>query len=170
LATNPGHLFNATSIIWSAAAALTVPVFHGGTLEANRRGAVDAYEASLADYEQTTLKSFGQVADTLQALVHDAEQLRAQRRALDTASALLARQRIRYTAGEDTILLMLDAQRQQQRASLGLVRAEAERYRDTVQLFVAMGGGWSQSIVAKEAMDATAATTTVAKNSDNRKP
>ena len=150
-ASNPGHMFTPAGLIWSAAAALTAPIFHGGTLEAQRKGAVDAYQASLATYEQTTLKSFAQVADTLQALAHDAELLRAERHALDTATALLARQRLRYTAGEDTILLMLDAQRQQHRASLGLVRAEARRYRDTVQFFTAMGGGWWQSSEAKSA-------------------
>jgi NodT family efflux transporter outer membrane factor (OMF) lipoprotein len=170
LATNPGHLFNAASIVWSAAAAVTAPIFRGGTLEANRRGTEDVYQATLADYEQTTLKSFGQVADTLQALVHDAEQLRAQRRALDTASGLLSRQRIRYTAGEDTILLMLDAQRQQHRANLGVVRAEAQRYLDTTQLFVAMGGGWWQSNVATEAADTLGTATSIAKDTGGRTP
>ena len=40
------------------------------------------------------------------------------------------------------IIGLLDAQRQYQQAQLGYVRAEAQRYQDTVQLLVAMGGGW----------------------------
>jgi hypothetical protein len=43
---------------------------------------------------------------------------------------------------------LLDAQRQYQQAQLGYVRAEAQRYQDTVQLFVAMGGGWWDARVA----------------------
>ena len=35
---------------------------------------------------------------------------------------------------------MLDAERSYQRARLGFVRAEAQRYLDTVQLFLALGG------------------------------
>ena len=35
-----------------------------------------------------------------------------------------------------------NAQRQYQKARLGYVRAEAQRYQDTIQLFVAMGRGW----------------------------
>jgi len=35
-----------------------------------------------------------------------------------------------------------DAERQFGEARLGLVRARAQRYLDTAQLFVAMGGGW----------------------------
>jgi len=53
---------------------------------------------------------------------------------------------------------MLDAQRQQHRASLGLVRAEARRYLDTVQFFTAMGGGWWQSSEAKAAAQTLGAT------------
>jgi len=34
------------------------------------------------------------------------------------------------------------AQRHYQEARLGYVRAEAQRYQDTIQLWVAMGGGW----------------------------
>jgi outer membrane protein TolC len=36
----------------------------------------------------------------------------------------------------------MDAQRQYQQARLGYVRAQAQRYQDTIQLMVAMGGGW----------------------------
>ena len=37
---------------------------------------------------------------------------------------------------------MLDAERLERRARLGYVRAQAQRYIDTAQLFLAMGGGW----------------------------
>ena len=43
-----------------------------------QRAAVDAMHASAAHYEQTVLEAFAQVADLLEALDHDAEQLDAQ--------------------------------------------------------------------------------------------
>jgi outer membrane protein TolC len=43
---------------------------------------------------------------------------------------------------------LLDAQRQYQQARLGFVRAQAQRYQDTGQLLVAMGGGWWNSQVS----------------------
>jgi outer membrane protein TolC len=46
-------------------------------------------------------------------------------------------------------LNLLDAQRQYQRAQLGYVRAEAQRYQDTAQLLVAIGGGWWDAKPAK---------------------
>ncbi len=88
------------------------------------------------------LQAFGQVADVLQALRHDAQLLASQQQAVALATESVRLQRIRYTGGGTGILELLDAQRQYQQAQLGFVRAEAQRYQDTIQLLVAMGGGW----------------------------
>jgi len=79
----------ATGTAWTLAAQLAAPVFHGGTLRAEHRGAIDAYQASLASYRETTLTGFQQVADTLWALAYDADLIGAQQRLLDTASESL---------------------------------------------------------------------------------
>lgn len=149
-ALQPSALFDKSSLIWSVAAGLTAPVFHGGTLEAERRAAVDELRGTLADYEQTVLVSFGQVADLLQALAHDAELLRTQQQALESASNAVRLQRLGYSGGGTGVIPVLDAERQYQRARLGYVQAQAQRYQDTAQLFVAMGGGWWNSTIASE--------------------
>jgi NodT family efflux transporter outer membrane factor (OMF) lipoprotein len=141
-ALDPGHLFNPAGLVWSVAAGLAQPVFDGGLRQAERRAALAAFKASAADYQQTVLQAFGQVADVLQALTHDAELLASQQRALDMASESVRLQRINYARGGAGILNLLDAQRQYQQALLGYVRAESQRYQDTIQLLVAMGGGW----------------------------
>jgi NodT family efflux transporter outer membrane factor (OMF) lipoprotein len=125
---------------WSLAAGLTAPLFHGGTLSAERRAAVDAYQASLETYKQTVLQSFGQVADVLEALAHDAEQLSAQQHAMQVAAASLRLTRLSYSEGNANIIQVLDAQRLSQQAQLGYVRAQIQRRQDTAQLFLAMGG------------------------------
>jgi NodT family efflux transporter outer membrane factor (OMF) lipoprotein len=138
---NGGNLFSAGGLAWSIAAGLTQPVFDGGMRQAERRAALAAFGASAADYQQTVLLALGQVADILQALAHDAHLLAAQKRALDLASESVSLQRINYRKGGVGILSLLDAQRQYQRALLGYVRVQAQRYLDTIQLLVAMGGG-----------------------------
>jgi outer membrane protein TolC len=120
-------------------------VLDGGTRRAQRRGAQDAMRAALASYQQTVLQSFGQVADTLTALDHDAEQLAAQRQALDTAGSNLDLTRRSYSVGNTGVLQVLDAERQYQQAQLGYVRAQAQRYQDTVQLFLALGGNSAEA-------------------------
>ncbi|HEY2677430.1 MAG TPA: efflux transporter outer membrane subunit [Steroidobacteraceae bacterium] len=141
-ALDAGNLFNPAGLVWSIAAGLTQPIFDGGMRRAERRAALAAFKASAADYQQTVLLAFGQIADTLQALNHDARLLAAQQHALDMASESVRLQRISYVRGGTGLLNLLDAQRQYQEARLGHVRAQAQRYQDTIQLLVAMGGGW----------------------------
>jgi NodT family efflux transporter outer membrane factor (OMF) lipoprotein len=141
-ARDPSRLFDGGSTLWSLAAGLTAPVFHGGTLEAQRRAAVAAYQASLATYRLTVLQGFQQVADTLQSLAHDAELVAAERQVLDTAKAALTLQRLSYEAGKSDLLLLLVSERAYQQARLGYAGAVAQRLQDTAQLFVALGGGW----------------------------
>jgi NodT family efflux transporter outer membrane factor (OMF) lipoprotein len=132
----------ATSEMWNIASGIAAPIFEGGALVAQKQGAIDAFRGSLATYQQTVLQAFGQVADTLQALAHDADLVAAARHALDVADASLALQRLSYQAGKSDVLLLLDSQRLDQQARLSYARAQTQRYQDTAQLFVAMGGRW----------------------------
>jgi NodT family efflux transporter outer membrane factor (OMF) lipoprotein len=134
------QIFNSASNAWSIVGGLTAPIFDGGTLRAEQRAAVDAMRASAATYEQTVLVAFAQVADLLEGLDHDAEQLDAQDHAQQAAQSSLDLARISYKEGNAGVLLVLDAERSYQQARLGYVRAVAQRYLDTVQLFLALGG------------------------------
>jgi NodT family efflux transporter outer membrane factor (OMF) lipoprotein len=154
-ALKPSTLFNPASSLFDVGANLLAPVFHGGTLRAQKQAAVEAFNGALATYKQTVLTSFGQVADTLQALAHDTELIEAQRRALQSAEASLSLTRTTFRYGNVGILQVLDAQRQAEQARLGYVRAQAQRYLDSITLFTAMGGGWwdwkAQTAAAAEA-------------------
>ena len=139
---NGSNLFNPASLVWSMAAGLTQPIFDGGLRLGQRRAALADFKASAADYRQTVLQSFGQVADILQALQHDSDLLGAQQHALALSSDSVRLQRIAYARGGAGVLGLLDAQRQHQQALLGYARAQTQRYQDTIQLLAAMGGGW----------------------------
>jgi NodT family efflux transporter outer membrane factor (OMF) lipoprotein len=134
------HLFDSTSTAWGLISGLTAPIFDGGTLRAEKRAAVDAMHASAANYEQAVLVAFGQVADALEALDHDAEQLDAQAHAQEAAGASVDLTQKSYNEGNVGVLQILDAQRLYQQARLGYVRAKAQRYIDTAQLILALGG------------------------------
>jgi len=141
-ALTPDALFQGSSTFWSLASGLTAPIFQGGALTAQRQAAVDAYTGSLATYRQTVLQAFDQVADTLEALMHDAELVADERDALDVADAALALQRFSYAEGKSDLLQLLDSERLDQQARLGYAKAKVQRFQDTTQLFVAMGGRW----------------------------
>ena len=141
-ALRPDALFGASSGMWALLGQLTAPVFHGGTLRAERRASLDALQASLALYRQTVLAAFGQVTDTLRALGNDAQLAAEEHQALTLARTSLALQRVSYQAGRSNVLELLAAERRYEQARLGDARAGAQRYADSAQLLVALGGGW----------------------------
>jgi outer membrane protein TolC len=115
-------------------------LFNGGTLSAQRRAAIDAYQAALADYEKTVLVAFGQVADNLQALANDADLVAAEKAAEESSDTALDLARQSYQAGNSGILDVIDAQRRYALARLGSSRAAEQRLLHTVQLYVSLGG------------------------------
>ena len=139
-ALKPAKLFDTSSTAWSLIAGLTQPLFDGGTLRAERRASLDALDASAARYQQVVLDSFGQVADLLDALDHDAQLVAAEANARDTSQASLELARQSYQAGNSGILQVVDAQRERQRAELGFLQAQSRQYLDTIQLLLAVGG------------------------------
>jgi NodT family efflux transporter outer membrane factor (OMF) lipoprotein len=133
------RLFDRAKNAWGLTGGLVAPLLDGGTLRAEKRAAGAALKASAANYEQTVLSAFVQVADALQALTEDAEQLRAQSAAQATARETAELTRRAYEEGEIGVIQVLDAERRYQQARLGYVRALAARYRDTAQFFLAVG-------------------------------
>lgn len=141
-ANRPGKLFNNGTSVWNIGTGLLQPIFHGGELRANRRAAMAAYDQALAQYRETVLFAFQNVADVLRALETDARALQAQAAAADSARKLLDLTRQQFEVGAVNYLSLFNAQRQYQQARLTLVQAQAIRFADTAALFQALGGGW----------------------------
>ncbi len=139
-----GAYFDSSSSVWGIAASLAQPIFEGGRLKAQERGAYAAYDTTLAVYKSTVLAAFQQVADALRALEHDAAAVQAQSRALRTARQELKITGAGYRAGSNDYLALLSAEVAFQNARIAAVRAVAQRYQDTAALFVALGGYWQQ--------------------------
>ena len=140
--TESSLLFKSISNFWSLGAALTAPLFQGGTLWYKRKAALAAYDAALADYRQTVLAAFAQVADTLRALEHDAQTLKAQSQAFESSAQSLKLVQENYKAGKADYVQVLIADLQYQQARIGYLTAKAQRYQDSATLFAALGGGW----------------------------
>ena len=139
-ALTPANLFQGAAAAWSIAASLTAPLYDAGKLRAEQRAAVDGYQAALAEYRQVILRSFGEVADGMQALSNDEEQFNSQAAAARTAASARDLIRRSFTVGNSGILDVLDAERSTAQAQLGLSRAKAQRLIDTTRLYIALGG------------------------------
>jgi NodT family efflux transporter outer membrane factor (OMF) lipoprotein len=136
------NLLNTNSAFWNLGANVTAPLFRGGSLWFGRQAAINAYQSSSANYRQTVLGAFAQVADTLRALEHDAELVHAQSQAVRASEDALRLIQANYQAGTANYLQVLVANSQYQQAVIGYIQARAQRFQDTVALFVALGGGW----------------------------
>jgi NodT family efflux transporter outer membrane factor (OMF) lipoprotein len=141
-ALTPEALFTPATAVWSIAGGVTQPIFHGFTLMHQERAARAALEQADAQYRNTVLTAFQNVADALRALQFDAATLKAQQRAVQAASETFDLTRGQYRLGAITYIILLNAQRTYQQALLALVQAQAARYADTAALFAALGGGW----------------------------
>ncbi len=141
-ATRLPNLSSPANAVWSYGVGLVQPLFHGGQLLHQKRAAEAAFQSSAAQYRNTVLTAFQNVADTLRALESDASaltaQVEAERSALDSLN--LSRQQFRL--GAITYTSLLDAERTYQQAHINLVQAQANRFADTAALFQALGGGW----------------------------
>lgn len=137
-----GHVFGPGTGFWNIGGALLAPIFDGGTLLHQQRGARAAYQQAAEQYRSTVLAAFRNVADTLAALEQDAEALKATAKATDAAKASLDLSSLQYRDGYAAYLAVLNADQSYQRTRLDLVQAEASRFSDTVALFQALGGGW----------------------------
>ena len=142
-ASSGGNLFKDAFRGYDVFAGLTAPIFHGGTLKAQRQAAVEDARAADAHYQDTVLSAFGQVADLLQALAHNQQTVEAQSQALTVTASSLDLSRRSFAAGNSGVLEILDAERTHQRSVSGLVDARTQQYLNSARLFVATAGGWT---------------------------
>ncbi|HEV8027027.1 MAG TPA: efflux transporter outer membrane subunit [Stellaceae bacterium] len=137
-----GAIFQPGTGVWSLGGSLVQPLFEGGTLLHRKRATEAAFDQAAAQYRQTVLIAFQNVADSLRALELDADALNAQLAAERAAADSLTVARRQFELGSGTYLTLLNAEQTYQQAHITLVEAQAARFSDTAALFQALGGGW----------------------------
>jgi NodT family efflux transporter outer membrane factor (OMF) lipoprotein len=137
-----GRVFSAGTGFWDLGAAITAPIFQGGTLLHQERAAKAAYVVAAEQYRSTVLSAFQNVADTLVALDQDAEGLKSAAAAAAAAKVMLELSQRQWKAGYATYLSLSTAEQADLQAQINVVQAQANRYADTAALFQALGGGW----------------------------
>lgn len=127
---------------WNIGAAITAPLFDGGTLKHKQRAAEATYRQSAAQYRSTVIDAVQNVADVLHAVQSDAAALASAELADRAAARSLSIAQRQLALGDLSEIAMLNAEQTWRQAELSLAQARANRYADTVALFQALGGGW----------------------------
>lgn len=141
-ALHMAQLFGAGTGFWNIGASLAQPIFEGGKLLHEERGARAAYDQAAEQYRSTVLTAFQNVADSLVALQQDADALKSAADADQAAKVTLNLTRYQVKDGYSAYLALLNAQAAYQQARIALLQAQASRFADTAALFQSLGGGW----------------------------
>ncbi len=137
-----GSLFGPGTAFWTVAASAAQTIFDAGTLLHRKRATEAALDQAAAQYKQTVLTAFQNVADALRAVETDADGLVAATAAERAAATSLEITQRQLAMGAVNYLALLNAQKTYQQARNDLVQAQAARFADTAALFQALGGGW----------------------------
>ena len=142
-ALGAGKLFNPETASASLIAGLTGPIFDAGRIRANIAAQSAVEQQAFQTYRTTVLTALSEVEDSLIACRRTTERLESLEKATTAAreAATLAQQR--YQAGVTDILTVLDAQRSLLGLEDSLFTVRANRTIAYIQLYKALGGGWS---------------------------
>ena len=134
-----------TANAWNVGATLAGPLFQGGALRAQYRGAKARFEEALAAYQQTVLTSLQEVSNALisrekfsQTRVFSQEAVVAL-----TSSVSLSIQR--YVNGRSSYFEVLQAQQELYPSQRAEVQARVNERLAVINLYRALGGGWTNT-------------------------
>ncbi|MDD5175639.1 MAG: efflux transporter outer membrane subunit [Sterolibacterium sp.] len=138
-------LFDKGSHVWSFVPSVNLPIFDGGRLRASLGVATADRDIALAQYEKAIQSGFREVADAL-ALSHTlGEQRSAQEALLEAATRAHNLSQARYKAGQDSYLVLLEAQRTLYNTRQSLVTTQSAEQSNRVTLYKVLGGGWKEA-------------------------
>jgi multidrug efflux system outer membrane protein len=136
-------LFTAPARTWQFGPAVTLPLFTGGRLRGNLKYQQARFDEALFGYQRTVQSAFHEVSDALISVqrtqefrARQEERARAHREARDLAL-------VRYQGGVTSYLEVLYNEQELFGADLSLAVARRNELLAVVQLYRALGGGWS---------------------------
>lgn len=149
--------FGPSNPVWSFGGSLAQPLFNGGLTTAQVEAARQTYHADVAAYRQTVLTAIQQVEDALAGLRILAREVKVQAENVRISRQATQITLNEYQAGTQAFTAVVVAEAQQLTAEEALLSTQAQVQTEAVNLIVALGGGWSQSMLP----DVTAQTSAI---------
>jgi outer membrane protein, multidrug efflux system len=132
--------------LWSVGASATGPLFQGGSLHGQYEQAKQEWEVAKLQYQQTALNAFGDVASALVARQKLAEERDRQQRAVDAYEDAVKLSTQRYSSGRASYYEVIQNQLLLYPTEVALAQTKRDQFIAIVQLYKALGGGWSQPV------------------------
>ncbi len=128
---------------WSIGADIFAPIFNSGQLKAQAEGQRARTEQALLSYEAVLQQAFREVEDALVAVRTFREEHAARQRQVVAARNAARLSRARYDGGVVDYLEVLDSERSLFGSELDESATLQQSLNAIVQLYKALGGGWS---------------------------
>ncbi len=129
---------------WGLSANLLQPIFNAGQNQRRVEIAESQQRQALYEYELAILRAFQEVDDALIVQQKSGEQRSAQSQRVAAERQVLELAELRYRGGVASYLEVLDAQRSLFAAELDEAQAVRDELVSVIQLYKALGGGWSE--------------------------
>jgi NodT family efflux transporter outer membrane factor (OMF) lipoprotein len=135
-------LLRPESVIYTAAASLTQPIFHGGELLGNLDLQKGRQDELLQAYRKAVISGFADVENALDAIRRTAERERLQREVVTSSRRAFDISEQRLREGTVDLVTVLQTQQTFYQAEDALAQARLAHIQAIVSLYQALGGGW----------------------------
>lgn len=136
-------LLRPESVIYTAAASLTQPIFHGGELLGNLDLQKGKQDELLQTYRKAVISGFADVENALDGIRRTAERERLQREVVTSSRRAFDISEQRLREGTVDLVTVLQTQQTLYQAEDVLAQARLDHVNAIVSLYQALGGGWS---------------------------
>ena len=137
-----GNFLTGPASLWQLAAGLAGPIFTAGAIEGQVRTAEGQKEAAVSFYQQVILGAFRETNDALVGSRNKLEESEVQAKRVVALREFARLSRLRFDSGLASYVEVLVAENELFAAELASVSVQADRYRQLVNVYQAMGGGW----------------------------
>ena len=138
-------LLSAPARTWTAGLGAAAPIFNAGRTTANVRFTEAVQRELVVNYQRAIYTALREVSDSLAGYRKTTEQRAEQERLVEALRASTQLSTQRYQGGIDNYLQVLDAQRNLFQGELDLTRLRQLELAAIVQLYRALGGGWTKT-------------------------
>jgi NodT family efflux transporter outer membrane factor (OMF) lipoprotein len=140
---------SAPSSFWAIGPNALLTVFDGGLRRAQVAQARAEFDASAANYRSTVVNAFQQVEDDLATLNHYHDAAAEEKAAVDAAQLTLNFAMVLYRQGATDYLTVVTSQTALLQNQLQSLNLDTQQLRASVDLILALGGGWEDSTSPK---------------------
>ncbi len=140
-----GDVLKGQFTVWNLVGSTVGPLFQGFALLERYRGQRAAWEATVAQYDQTVIQAFRDVSNALVTQQKLVEVRAAQERQVAALQDSVRLSLLRYDIGLAGYFEVLDAEQQLFPAQVSLARTQRDQLLTVVDLYRALGGGWQLS-------------------------